>query len=96
MSVSQYLKNSGYTLRERANLYEGVAVGILYPTAFIRYAAVQNLGGDYGSLEGELIGWGVATLFNLPFVLNEFCGGIAMGSVCARQIKRPKKDSDKK
>ncbi len=88
MTINQYLKHEGYNLRERLNIYGGTAMAALYPTAFLRYALLRDIGGDYGSLSGELVGWGLAALFNAPFLFKEFLVGTFMGTICADSLSR--------
>ncbi len=83
----------GYNLRERANIYTGMALGFLAPIAAVRYLMSPALGDD---AVGEAIGWTASLVTNVgcslavkgvPLLYSTGIGA-AFGVLSAQKLKR--------
>ncbi len=54
MSLSNNLKDKGYNLRERANIYAGMTLGAIAPIVGLRYSLLDF---SESGAQGELISW---------------------------------------
>jgi len=72
-----------YDLRERINLYGGMALGVLIPIAVIRYMEFGNFDGDYIT---EGLRWAGATAMSIPFLPFTFAGGTVGGVIAAGNL----------
>jgi len=84
--IKQHLVSRGYNLRERANLYVGLALPTLALTSLAYFVGLDGkpYEDSFGITAAKL---GISLLFNLPFVVPEFATGLALGFTSATQLR---------
>ncbi len=98
--IKEYLKDQGYNLRERLNIYSGTLIGAAMPVTFLRYLMFQ---GDLTpkTTSQEIFAWAAPFLYTCipipPFFIGYWAaGGAAVGVMCARQLRRARETRESK
>ena len=85
MGLGKLLKEEGYNLRERLNVYAGTAIGALVPIAMIRYGLLEKA--EPKGITGEVLAWGISTLMSIPLMPYSLLGGCVTGIISSRDLK---------
>jgi hypothetical protein len=100
MVIGKYLKEvEGFNLRERLNIYGGMALGALIPTAIIKYALTASGAINPQNTLGEILSWGISAIGSMPFTvapISTIAGGLTVGYLSARDLKHKRHEKERK
>jgi len=83
--INHYLRKRDFNLRERANFYAGMAVGILAPIVATRYVAFGDVSGDPVK---EVYAWFASAVTAIPLSIAGGVTGGFLGLLSADILKR--------
>ena len=94
------LKKLGFNLRERLNIYGGMALGALIPIAATKYYLTSYSGAiQPQGILGEIFAWGAAAICSSPFTVYPYStifGGLFVGHRSAKKIRSKRYEKERK
>ena len=98
MGLGKILESKGFNLRERINVYGGLALGTIIPTVMSRYLFVGKYMNPESPL-GEALVWGISAIYAAPFTILPFSsalGGLVVGYVDAYKLRNKTLEKEEK